>query len=58
MKIKMETIVKKPVGNVVPGYSKIVDAMALEDKGDSYSIWLNSNHELVLTKKYWKVELV
>lgn len=58
MKIKMSTTVKKSVGNVVPNFSKIVDAMALEDNGDSYSIWLTPNRELILTKKYWKTELV
>lgn len=58
MKIRFRSIVKESIGWVLTGDIKDVEAQSVEDKGDYYSIMINSNRELRMSKKNWTIDRI
>lgn len=57
MKVLMYTHIKKPAGNVLPNTAEVIEAQSVNDKGDHYEVAVHSNRTLLLTKKYWSVQI-
>lgn len=58
MVIRLRSIVKESIGWVLAGDIKDVEAQSVEDKGDYYSIMINSNRELRMSKKHWTIDRI
>ena len=58
MVIRLRSIVKESIGWVLTGDIKDVEAQSVEDKGDYYSIMINSNRELRISKKHWTIDRI
>lgn len=58
MKIRLRSIVKESIGWVLKGDIKDIEAVSIEDKGDYYSIMINSNREMRAVKKSRKEKTV
>ena len=58
MRIRLRSIVKESIGWVLSGDIKDVEAQSVEDKGDYYSIMINSNRELRISKKDWTIDRI